>query len=147
MLRRDADLIRQSPYRDSQRPASLKIVGKLTIVTAMKVSSLVPVRTTVCATAAATILVRIAAILGLALVAGCASVERSEPPYQVGDTVVARHFSSYPQYNGTQVRVTGAYEWRWIKGSNALRCYAITTVDGQELAAQEFQLQRLVVSR
>jgi hypothetical protein len=79
------------------------------------------------------------------LAAGCASVERSESHYQVGDTVIARHFSGYPQYNGTQVRVTGAYDWRWIKGSNALRCYAITTVDGQELAAQEFQLQRLVV--
>jgi hypothetical protein len=96
---------------------------------------------------AAALLLHAAVLVGALSLSGCASTERAQPQYRVGDTVVARHFNSYPQYNGTQVRVTGAYEWRRIKGNNALRCYAITTVDGQELAAQEFQLQGLVVRR
>ena len=59
---------------------------------------------------------------------------------RVGDVVIARHFTRHPELNGTPVRVTGGYEWRWIKGGNTLRCYAITTGDGQVLAAQGFQL-------
>ena len=85
---------------------------------------------------------RIAIPLVLALLScGCASTERLPPQFQVGDVVIARHFSNYPHLNGTQVRVTGEYKWRWIRGGNTLRCYAIETVDGQELAAQGFQLQ------
>jgi hypothetical protein len=72
---------------------------------------------------------------------GCATTERVPPQFAVGDVVLARHFTNYPQLNGTQVRVTGEFKWRWIKGGNTLRCYAIETVDGQELAAQSFQLQ------
>ena len=77
---------------------------------------------------------------------GCASAPLT-PQFAVGDLVVARHFSNYPQLNGTQVRVTGEYKWRWIKGGNTLRCYAVQTVDGQELAAQSFQLQPLPAQR
>lgn len=74
---------------------------------------------------------------------GCASTDRVPPQFAVGDIAIARNFTHYPELNGTQVRVTGGYEWRWIKGGNTLRCYAITTVDGRELAAQGFQLQQL----
>lgn len=83
-------------------------------------------------------------LLVLAFTSGCTSVARVVPQYQVGDVVIARNFTGYPQFNGTEVRVTGAYQWRFVKGYNALPCYAITTVDGQELAAQDFQLKRLV---
>ena len=79
-------------------------------------------------------------IAALAL-CGCASTPAVPPQFKVGDIAVARHFGNYPELNGTQVRVTGEYKWRWIKGGNTLRCYAIQTVDGQELAAQGFQLQ------
>ena len=72
--------------------------------------------------------------------AGCASVDRAPAQFQVGDIAIARHFSAHPELNGTQVRVTGSYQWRWIKGGNTLRCYEVTTVDGQALAAQGFQL-------
>jgi hypothetical protein len=74
---------------------------------------------------------------------GCASVAHVPPQFHVGDVAIARHFTNHPQLNGTHVRITGGYQWRWIKGGNTLRCYAITTVDGQELAAQGFQLQQL----
>jgi hypothetical protein len=58
--------------------------------------------------------------------------------------VEARNFSANPRYNGTQVIVTGAFGWRWIKGpAHALKVYEITTTDGEKLAAQEFQLKRL----
>ena len=91
---------------------------------------------------------RIALLLGLAVLSsGCASTDRIPPQFHVGDVVVARHFTNYPHLNGTQVRVTGEYKWRWIKGGNTLRCYAIETVDGQELAAQGFQLQANVATR
>lgn len=89
---------------------------------------------------------RMTLLLTLALTGGCATVDRSPPQYQVGDVVVARHFGAYPQFNGTQVRVTGAYQWRFVKSHEPMRCYAITTVDGQELAAQEFQLQKVAVN-
>jgi hypothetical protein len=69
------------------------------------------------------------------------------PQFQVGDVVVARHFNHYPQLNGSQVRVTGELKWRWIKGGNTLRCYAVETADGQELAAQGFQLQPISAHR
>lgn len=85
-------------------------------------------------------------LFALVFVGGCATVDRPAPKYQVGDIVTARHFSAYPQFNGTQVRVTGAYQWRFVKGHEAMPCYAITTVDGQELAAQEFQLQKVVAN-
>lgn len=79
----------------------------------------------------------------LALTSGCASIDRPAPQFQVGDVVVARNFSNHPHLNGTQVRVTGDYQWRWIRGGNTLRCYAVTTVDGEELAAQGYQLQQV----
>ena len=91
---------------------------------------------------------RITSLLTVALLlGGCASTERLPPQFQVGDLAVARYFTNYPQLNGTQVRVTGEYKWRWIKGGNTLRCYSIETVDGQELAAQGFQLQTLTAQR
>lgn len=74
------------------------------------------------------------------LASGCAMTDRPPPQFQVGDVVVARHFTAHPELNGTPVRVTGGFEWRWIKGGNTLRCYAVTTADGQVLAAQSFQL-------
>ena len=86
------------------------------------------------------------AVLLLAL-GGCASTERIAPQFAVGDVAIARHFSNFPELNGTQVRVTGEYKWRWIKGGNTLRCYAIRTVDGDELAAQGFQLQPVSAQR
>jgi hypothetical protein len=82
-------------------------------------------------------------LLFVALLTGCASTERVSPQFQIGDVAIARHFSAHPELNGTHVRVTGNYQWRWIKGGNTLRCYAITTVDGEELAAQGFQLQQI----
>lgn len=75
---------------------------------------------------------------------GCTTVEHTSARFAVGDVVVARHFSRHPELNGTQVLVTGGLEWRWIKGGNTLRCYAVRTVDGKELAAQAFQLQPLM---
>lgn len=75
------------------------------------------------------------------LLIGCASVEPAAPVFKAGDIAVARNFTHYPHLNGTQVLVTGDYDWRWIKGGNTLKCYAVKTVDGQELAAQSFQLQ------
>jgi hypothetical protein len=83
----------------------------------------------------------------LAALTGCASTSRLPPQFQVGDVVIARHFNHYPQLNGTQVRVTGELKWRWIKGGNTLRCYAVQTADGQELAAQSFQLQSIATQR
>jgi hypothetical protein len=83
----------------------------------------------------------------IAALSGCATTERLPPQFQVGDVVVARHFNHYPQLNGTHVRVTGELKWRWIKGGNTLRCYAVETVDGQELAAQGFQLQSIAAQR
>ena len=83
----------------------------------------------------------------MAALSGCASTERLPPQFQVGDIVLARHFNHYPQLNGTQVRVTGELKWRWIKGGNTLRCYAVETADGQELAAQTFQLQSVAAPR
>jgi len=83
----------------------------------------------------------------LTALTGCASTSRMPPQFQVGDVVVARHFNHYPELNGTQVRVTGELKWRWIKGGNTLRCYAVETVDGQELAAQGFQLQSIETQR
>jgi hypothetical protein len=85
-------------------------------------------------------LILLVAVLALC---GCATTERVPPQFGVGDIAIARHFTNYPQLNGTQVRVTGEFKWRWIKGGNTLRCYAIETVDGQELAAQGFQLQTI----
>lgn len=79
----------------------------------------------------------------MALSSGCSTVERAPARFEVGDVVIARHFSHHPELNGTQVVVTGGLEWRWIKGGNTLRCYAVKTVDGRELAAQGFQLQPL----
>jgi hypothetical protein len=84
---------------------------------------------------------RTSLLIVFAALSGCASTHHLPPQFQVGDVVVARHFNHYPQLNGTQVRVTGELKWRWIKGGNTLRCYAVETVDGQELAAQGFQLQ------
>jgi len=86
---------------------------------------------------------RLAAILMCLAFAGCATVDRPAPQFNVGDVAIARNFSNYPHLNGTHVRVTGDFKYRWIKGGNTLRCYAITTVDGQELAAQGFQLLAL----
>jgi hypothetical protein len=87
---------------------------------------------------------RIATLLTLALLfSGCATTDRLPPQFQVGDVAIARHFGNYPHLNGTPVRITGEYKWRWIKGGNTLRCYAIETTDGQELAAQGFQLQTM----
>jgi hypothetical protein len=77
---------------------------------------------------------------------GCATTERAPPQFQIGDVAIARNFTHHPELNGTYVRVTGGYEWRWIKGGNTLRTYAVTTSDGQQLAAQSFQLQRIVAS-
>lgn len=75
---------------------------------------------------------------------GCASTDDlTVPAFKTGDVAVARNFTHHPHLNGTQVLVTGGYEWRWIKGGNTLKCYSIKTVDGQELAAQGFQLQPL----
>ena len=81
-----------------------------------------------------------------AVLGGCVSVERAPPLFRVGDVAIARNFNQHPELNGTQVRVTGDYEWRWIKGGNTLRCYAVTTVDGKELAAQTFQLQKVAAN-
>ena len=75
--------------------------------------------------------------------AGCASVERAPAQFKAGDIALARNFTHHPHLNGTPVLVTGDFTWRWIKGGNTLRCYAIKTADGQELAAQNFQLQPL----
>lgn len=77
---------------------------------------------------------------------GCATTERAPPQFQVGDVAIARHFTHHPELNGTHVRVTGGYEWRWIKGGNTLRSYAVTTVDGKELAVQGFQLQQVAAN-
>jgi hypothetical protein len=85
-------------------------------------------------------------VLACAFAGGCATVDRPAPKFHVGDIVTARHFGAYPQFNGTQVRVTGGYQWRFVKGHEAMPCYAITTVDGQELAAQEFQLQKVIAT-
>jgi hypothetical protein len=74
---------------------------------------------------------------------GCVTSERIPPQFKVGDVVVARHFTHYPELEGAHVRISGEYKWRWIKGGNTLRCYAVETADGQELAAQGFQLQPL----
>lgn len=74
---------------------------------------------------------------------GCATVDSIAPAFKAGDVAVARNFAHYPHLNGTQVLVTGDYDWRWIKGGNTLKCYSVKTVDGQELAAQSFQLQPL----
>jgi hypothetical protein len=94
------------------------------------------------------VLIRITSLLCLAFaLCGCATTQRTPPQFQVGDVAIARHFGNYPQLNGTQVRVTGEYKWRWIKGGNTLRCYAIETVDGQELAAQGFQLQTVAATQ
>jgi hypothetical protein len=90
---------------------------------------------------------RTSLLMVIAALSGCASTERLPPQFQVGDVVVARHFNHYPQLNGTQMRVTGELKWRWIKGGNTLRCYAVETVDGQELAAQGFQLQSIATQR
>ena len=93
-------------------------------------------------------LARIPILLTLAvLLAGCASTDRLPPQFQVGDVAIARHFTNYPHLNGTPVRVTGEFKWRWIKGGNTLRCYAIETADGQELAAQGFQLQTMAATQ
>jgi hypothetical protein len=78
-----------------------------------------------------------------AMCVGCASTDTVAPAFKAGDIAVARNFTHYPHLNGTHVLVTGDYEWRWIKGGNTLKCYAVKTVDGQELAAQTFQLQPL----
>jgi hypothetical protein len=80
------------------------------------------------------------------LVSGCATTEHATSQFRVGDVAIARHFTQHPELNGTEVRVTGDYQWRWIKGGNTLRCYAVTTVDGKELAAQSFQLQRIATN-
>ena len=77
------------------------------------------------------------------LCAGCASTDIAAPAFKAGDIAVARNFAHHPHLNGTHVLVTGDYEWRWIKGGNTLKCYSIKTVDGQELAAQSFQLAPL----
>ncbi len=86
-------------------------------------------------------------LLILGLTAGCASVDRAPPTFKAGDVAVARNFTRHPHLNGTQVLVTGDFEWRWIKGGNTLKCYAVKTVDGEELAAQGFQLQPLAANR
>jgi hypothetical protein len=75
--------------------------------------------------------------------AGCATAERAPPQFRAGDMALARNFTHHPHLNGTPVLVTGDFTWRWIKGGNTLKCYAIKTADGQELAAQNFQLQPL----
>ena len=82
-------------------------------------------------------------LLVLMLIAGCATTERGAPQFKAGDIALARNFTHHPHLNGTPVLVTGDFTWRWIKGGNTLKCYAIKTVDGQELAAQNFQLQPL----
>jgi hypothetical protein len=89
----------------------------------------------------------ILSLLVLTCTAGCATVERTPPQFRAGDVVVARHFTRHPELNGTHVLVTGGFEWRWIKGGNTLRCYSVKTVDGEELAAQSFQLQSLAATR
>jgi hypothetical protein len=94
------------------------------------------------------VLIRIVSLLTFAFVlSGCASTDRPPPQFQVGDVAIARHFTNHPHLNGTPVRVTGEFKWRWIKGGNTLRCYAIETVDGVELAAQGFQLQTMAAAQ
>jgi hypothetical protein len=82
-------------------------------------------------------------VISAIIVSGCTSIERTPPLFRVGDEAIARNFSHHPQFNGTRVRITGAYKWRWIKDGSTLRCYAVETVDGEKLAAQSFQLQQL----
>jgi hypothetical protein len=82
-------------------------------------------------------------LLTVMFTAGCTTVDRNPAPFKAGDIVLARNFTHHPHLNGTPVLVTGDFTWRWIKGGNTLKCYAIRTADGQELAAQNFQLQPL----
>lgn len=79
----------------------------------------------------------------LATACGCATTERAPPQFRVGDVAIARHFTNHPELNGTHVRITGGYQWRWIKGGNTLRCYEVMTVDGKALAVQGFQLMAM----
>lgn len=89
-------------------------------------------------------LILIPALLSLT---ACATqeVDRTPPAFKRGDTAIAKNFTKYPQYEGTRVTVTGDFKWRWIRMDPtlpfySLRTYEITTVDGEKLAAQPFQL-------
>jgi hypothetical protein len=77
----------------------------------------------------------------ICLISGCATPLTA---FRQGDTVIAQNFSRHPKYNGLPVTVTGV-GWRWIKecGGCAMQVYEIETVDGERLAAQEFQLRRI----
>lgn len=80
------------------------------------------------------------------VLSGCASAPMPGQ-FSKGDVVIARHFTRHPQYNGTHVTVSGNFGWRWVKEAHTLRVYEITTVDGEKLAAQHFQLQRITTGK
>ena len=89
----------------------------------------------------------LAAILVAVALSACS---HAPPAFHEGDIVIARNFSR-SQYNGTEVRITGGLAWREIYATrdvvrpigNVLRCYEVTTADGEKFAAQEFQLKRI----
>jgi hypothetical protein len=90
---------------------------------------------------------RLLGILLCALVSACSQIQ---PAFREGEVAVARNFGS-AEYNGTEVRITGGLAWREVYATrdvvrpigNMLRCYEVTTTDGQKFAAQEFQLKKV----
>jgi hypothetical protein len=88
-------------------------------------------------------------ILAVVLVAPCAC-SHAPPAFREGDTAIARNFGR-TQYNGTEVRITGGLAWREVYPTrdmvrpvgDVLRCYEVTTTDGEKFAAQEFQLKKI----
>jgi len=90
-------------------------------------------------------------ILACLLLCGCS---HTPPAFREGEVAVARNFSR-AEYNGSQVQITGGLAWREVYATrdvvrpigNMLRCYEVTTADGEKFAAQEFQLKRLVAEK
>jgi hypothetical protein len=88
----------------------------------------------------------------LVLSALCACTH-TPPAFREGEVAIARGFGR-SEYNGTPVQITGGLAWRRVQAqrdmviptANVLKCYEVTTVDGEKFAAQEFQLKRIVVN-
>lgn len=80
------------------------------------------------------------------VLSGCAGTPMTNE-FKKGDVVIAQHFTRHPHYNGTHVTVSGDFGWRWVKEAHTLQVYEVTTVDGEKLAAQHFQLQRVTAGK